>query len=120
MNLIQAPVVVGTYELLKSQKHSMGSFGIFDLVPLPYLAGACSSIILHPLDTIRKIAMVSGYGIASKETKLKTYSLLKEQVFRQGIFGLYAGFTFTLLRNTIWLSLIYSRQTETYKQLEAF
>lgn len=119
VNLLQAPVAIGSYELLKSAQDSGSGAGPLSFVPLPYIAGVLSSLVIHPLDTLRKQAMTTGYGMVSKNAVFRPMKILKDRVLAQGVTGLYSGFLLTVARNVVWLSLIYSRQTEAYKQLEA-
>jgi hypothetical protein len=119
LNLIQAPVVLSTYEYLKSQKDTGAISGSLASIPLPYIAGVCSSVILHPLDSLRKMGMLSAFGVKNKNTKIKTYTALKSQLSHQGLPALYSGFTLTVFRNILWLLVIYGRHSDAYRQLEA-
>ena len=117
-NVIQAPVVVGTYEILKNNTDTDGLRSFTDMIPLPYVAGAVSALVLHPLDTVKKVLMLSAYGAKGQQVTVKTYSALRAIIGSQGLSSLYSGFTMTFVRNVVWLSIIYPRQTEAYKKLE--
>lgn len=116
---IQSGLIVGVYEFLKYQRDNGQLAELTDVVPLPYFAAVVSSIAMHPIDTIRKLSMLSATGNSAQYATLKPSQFLLSVFKTQNWLKLtFAGFTLSVVRNALWISLIYGRHSDAYKQLE--
>lgn len=115
----QAGMVVSAYEMLNWMKEKGQITELSNIIPLPYLAAAVCSIASHPLDNIRKLVMLSASGNPGRYTSMKPSTFLASLFRTESIFKIcYPGFTLSFVRNAVWLSLIYGRHSDAYKQLE--
>lgn len=83
-------------------------------VSLPMLAASVSSLVCHPLDTLRKRLMIMGMGTSAKGAVFKPRAWLKENLKAEGVGSLMNGWSVNFARNALMLAVVSMRQSAVY------
>lgn len=117
---VQALLTILTYERMKELEDAGSLAPLNSIVSLPYLAAAMVSIVTHPLDTLRKLAMASGLGNPGRYASMKPAAFIMATLKRENLIKvMMPGISMSVLRNAVWLSLIYGQNSEFGKTQEA-
>ena len=114
----QTAVAITAYEFLKASEDKKAAAGELSDVSIPVVASALTSVVCHPLDSLRKRMMLSTYSLTIKPAIVKPFSQTISQLQREGWGSLYNGFLMNLARITVWFALVMVRDSKAYKSLE--
>ena len=112
----QCTIGLVLYETLKSfkDKGQLPSLGI----SLPVLTAIATSVVSHPLDSLRKRLMLNVYGQNQQNLKAKPLRETIAGLSAVGYKSLFSGMTVNLVRNAAWLGLLTLRQSDYVRELE--